>query len=64
MMIASLGGPFAHSLSWTARTKTMFQRLAGLEPETLAVMHGSAYRGEGSKALAGLCDVINELYGK
>jgi flavorubredoxin len=63
MMTASLGGPFAHSTPWTPRTEAMFQRLAGLEPDVLAVMHGSAYRGNGSKALLGLCEVIKGLYG-
>ncbi|TJW43323.1 MAG: MBL fold metallo-hydrolase [Mesorhizobium sp.] len=61
MMAASLDSPFAHSLPWTPHTEIMFERLAGLEPQVLAVMHGSAYRGDGSKALLDLCGVAGEL---
>ena len=61
MMAASAASPFAHSLPWTPHTEAMLQGLASLDPHLLAVMHGSAYRGNGSKALSDLCGVIGEL---
>jgi flavorubredoxin len=56
------GGPFAHSLPWTPRTRAMMERLASLAPTTLAVMHGSAFRGDGAKALSELCQVFAKTY--
>ncbi len=41
---------YAHAPS----TSTVLERLAGLEPRTLACMHGSAFRGDGSKLLRAL----------
>jgi flavorubredoxin len=35
----------------TPETKGQLERLAALEPRTLAIMHGSAYRGDGARAL-------------
>ena len=40
--------------SLTPRTAPTIRRLAGLEPRTLAVMHGSCFRGEGARELEGL----------
>jgi flavorubredoxin len=37
-------------------TSTIVQRLARLAPTTLAVMHGTSFRGDGSVALSGLAD--------
>jgi flavorubredoxin len=43
---------FAHG----ANTRPMLERLAALKPHTLACMHGSAYRGDGSALLLALAD--------
>jgi flavorubredoxin len=40
----------------TPNTAPTIRRLAELEPTTLAIMHGSAYSGEPSKALLALAD--------
>jgi flavorubredoxin len=42
--------------SLTPRTAPTIRRLAGLEPKTLAVMHGSCFRGEGARELEGLAE--------
>jgi flavorubredoxin len=38
----------------TAATAPTIRKLAALEPKTLAVMHGSSYRGDGAAALRAL----------
>ena len=50
--------PLANDLPYTAQTGQALARLAALGPRTLAVMHGSSYRGDGGAALRALADVI------
>jgi hypothetical protein len=45
---------FAH----TPNTAAQFDRLAALEPETLACMHGSAWRGNGAALLRELAACV------
>jgi flavorubredoxin len=59
----SLQGPLAHDMPYTPYTNSTLQRLAGLTPETLAVMHGSSYRGDGGKALTELAGVLQKHLG-
>jgi flavorubredoxin len=58
-----MSGPLANDLPYTAHTDPALQRLAALEPRTLAVMHGSSYRGDGGTAIRHLARVIGELLG-
>jgi flavorubredoxin len=44
--------------SHSPHTGAMLERLAGLEPATLAVMHGSAWRGDGAALLRNLAGVL------
>lgn len=39
-------------------TRSTLEKLARLEPTTLAVMHGSAYRGDGANQLRALADAL------
>jgi flavorubredoxin len=39
-------------------TRSVLERLAALEPKTLACMHGSAWRGSGKAALNALADAV------
>lgn len=39
-------------------TRAILQKLAATEPATLALMHGSAYRGDGGKLLLALADAL------
>lgn len=41
-----------------ANTRPVLERLASLEPKTLACMHGSAFRGDGGALLRALADRI------
>ena len=56
-------GPLAHDMPYTPYTDANFRRLAELEPQTLALMHGSTYRGDGRTAILDLADVIKEKLG-
>jgi flavorubredoxin len=53
--------PFADAMAWTPKTDAILHRLADLEPRTLAVMHGAAYRGDGARALRDLAGVFREV---
>jgi hypothetical protein len=44
------------STSLTPQTAPTIRKLAGLEPQTLAVMHGSCFRGDGARELQALAD--------
>ncbi|HRK36049.1 MAG TPA: MBL fold metallo-hydrolase, partial [Candidatus Hydrogenedentes bacterium] len=46
---------FAHS----ADTRTQLERLAALNPQTLACMHGSAWRGDGAGLLRELAERVS-----
>jgi hypothetical protein len=50
-------------MPYTPYTDATFQRLAALEPRTLAVMHGASFSGDGGRALRDLGCVIRELLG-
>lgn len=60
---AGLASPLAHDMPYTARTDGTLERLAELAPRTLAVMHGSSFRGDGSREVRELAVVIKELLG-
>lgn len=55
-------GPLADYMPYTGRTEGVLRGLAALEPETLAVMHGSSYVGKGGKLLTDLAEVIKESF--
>ncbi len=56
-------GPFANYLPYCTLTDATLQRLAALQPKTLATMHGSVYVGNGSQALLDLAGVLREVLG-
>ncbi|MGH7847384.1 MAG: MBL fold metallo-hydrolase [Candidatus Binatia bacterium] len=62
-IIASLSGPFANDMPYTPYTETTLRRLAALAPRTLAIMHGSSFRGDGRAAIINLAGVIKERLG-
>ena len=45
-----------HAMALTPSTAPSIRKLAVLKPTTLAVMHGSSYRGDGARALNTLAD--------
>ena len=57
-------GPLANDMPYTPYTDATLARLAALEPRTLAVMHGSSFRGDCGKAITELAGVIREVLGR
>jgi flavorubredoxin len=55
-------GPLAGYMPYTRATEGVLRRLAELKPQTLAVMHGSSYRGSGGQLLTDLAGVIKENF--
>jgi flavorubredoxin len=54
-------GPLANYLPYTPHTQPTLQRLAALKPRTLAAMHGSAYVGDGARAIDDLAQVMKDV---
>lgn len=54
-------GPLANYLPYSTLTEPTLQRLAGLQPKTLATMHGSAFVGDGARALRDLAVMFKEV---
>ena len=52
---------FANYMPYTKHTDGILQKLAALNPRTLAPMHGSAYVGDGTKAIRDLAVVMREV---
>jgi flavorubredoxin len=55
-------GPLAGYMPYTRATEGVLRSLAELKPATLAVMHGSSYRGQGDRQLTELAGVIKETF--
>ena len=49
----------AGSVAIERGSRAILEKLAATEPRTLALMHGSSYRGDGAKLLRGLADVLD-----
>ncbi len=56
-------GPFANYMPYTKHTDGIMQGLASLNPRTIAPMHGSAFTGDGGKAIRDLAEVMREVLG-
>ncbi|MGH7119300.1 MAG: MBL fold metallo-hydrolase [Acetobacteraceae bacterium] len=56
-------GPFHDSIPYTHATSRILARLAELHPETLAVMHGASFRGDGASVLQKFDRALNRLFG-
>jgi flavorubredoxin len=62
-IIRSLAGPMAKDMPYTPYTDTTLRRLTALEPRTLALMHGSSFRGDGRTAILDLAAEIKKALG-
>lgn len=60
-MIGGQSSPLANDMPYTPYTDATLQRLAALEPQVLATMHGSSYRGDGGRAVRELAEVIRQV---
>jgi flavorubredoxin len=56
-------GPFAHAYPFTPHTERILNEVADLKPQTLALMHGSSFSGDGERALRNLALTLRELLG-
>jgi len=55
--------PLANYMPYTKHTDGILQGLASLKPRTIAAMHGSAYAGDGGRAIRDLAVVMREVLG-
>ena len=62
-IIEGLSGPLANDMPYTPYTDSTLHRLAELEPRTLALMHGTSFKGDGRVAILDLAAVISETLG-
>lgn len=62
-LIEGQTGPFADAYPYTPSTDSILHGLAELRPKQLALMHGSAFVGDGEKALRDLAMVMREVLG-
>ena len=60
-LIEEQSGLFANSVPYTQLTEANLQKLASLEPETFATMHGSSFSGNGAAILQDLGIVMREV---
>ena len=62
-ILQNLSGPLAKDMPYTSYTDGTLRRLAALRPQTLALMHGSTFKGDGGRAILELAGVIKETLG-
>jgi flavorubredoxin len=62
-LLADQQGPFAFYMPWTPQTAPMLHRLVALHPRTLAIMHGSAFIGDGARLLTNVIDMMKDVLG-
>jgi flavorubredoxin len=55
--------PLANYMPYTKHTDGILQGLANLKPRTIAPMHGSAFSGDGERAVRDLAVVMREVLG-
>ncbi|MHC4956012.1 MAG: oxygen-binding di-iron domain-containing protein [Planctomycetota bacterium] len=58
------GGVLADYAPYTPNTEGLFRKLAALQPERLAIMHGSSFEGDGARALNDLAAAFKEIFGR
>ena len=63
MEISQRTPPFADYMPWTPKTEGRLMELAALKPRTCATMHGSAFVGDGTRALRDLATVMKDVLG-
>jgi flavorubredoxin len=63
-ILAYQAGPLMDYMPYTPNTRPLLEGLAALQPDTLATMHGSSFRGDGARALIDLDAVMKETLGR
>jgi flavorubredoxin len=62
-MKAYQAGILADYVPYTWQTAKNFEKLQALQPSTLAIMHGSSYRGDCARALRDLHSAFKDVFG-
>lgn len=62
-LIATQSGPLRNYLPYTSNTESQLSMLAGLNPKTLAIMHGSSFNGDCPNTLRDFAGVMREVLG-
>jgi flavorubredoxin len=62
-ILAAVKGPLANDFPYTPHTDITFKRLSALKARTLALMHGSSFRGETRQAILDLAAVLKTVLG-
>lgn len=62
-LIEGQKGPFANAYPYTPLTESILHALADLQPKHLALMHGSAFLGDGKQSLRDLAITMREVLG-
>ena len=62
-MLNYQAGILADYVPYTPLTSKNLQKLAALKPKTLAIMHGSSFRGDCAKALGELGQAFRKVFG-
>ena len=62
-LLAYQASPLANYMPYTHHTDQILQKLAALQPQTIATMHGSAFTGDGERAIQDLAIVLREVLG-
>lgn len=60
-LVDNRDGPTPGYLPYTTRTEATLKRLGALKPKVLAAMHGSAFVGDGERALADAAAMMREV---
>jgi flavorubredoxin len=63
-LIEGQKGAFANAYPYTPLTEPILHGLAALQPKQLALMHGSAFVGDGGRALRDLAATMREVLGR
>jgi flavorubredoxin len=63
-LIEGQEGSFANAYPYTPLTEPILHGLADLRPKQLALMHGSAFVGDGERTLRDLATVMREVLGQ
>lgn len=56
-------GPLAGAYPYSSKSEEQLLRVAALEPQTLATMHGSSFTGDGKAAITDLAAALKEVLG-
>ncbi|NIU74663.1 MAG: hypothetical protein GWN71_14105 [Gammaproteobacteria bacterium] len=62
-MRAYQAGVLADYSPYSHNTGRLFDKLAALRPERLAIMHGSSFEGDGGQALRDLGEAFRSVFG-